>query len=175
MPGPPGRRRGPGRARPRPTRRGEPGGRGARARPRPPGRAPRRAPPAPPRSRPPPRAARLSAPGGARVSAPLFPPGDPPRRLCPPVTLDPLAIAFGDEHVPGWKLVDRTQSGPFAGHVLQREISIERLQVDVSRDLREAQQRLQLRRKRERPVGKPGPEERLLAEPVARQHEPLAG
>src|SRR4051812_33337868 len=110
--------------------------------------------------------------------ASLIPPHPPlaksPSSL-PPVTLDPLAVAFCDEHMPGWKFVDPAQSGAFAGHVLQREISIERLQVDVSRDLREAQQRLQLRRKGERPVGKPRPDKRLLAEPVARQHEPLAG
>ena len=75
----------------------------------------------------------------AHAFQPLLLAGARVGRLCPPVALDPFAVSFGDEHVSGWKLVDPAQSGPLAGHVLQRKIRIERLQVDVSRDLRQAQ------------------------------------
>ena len=47
-------------------------------------------------------------------------------------------------------------------------------EVDLPGDLRQPQQRLQLRRKRQRAVGQPRPEQRLLAEPVTGEDEALA-
>ncbi len=91
-----------------------------------------------------------------------------------PVALDPLAVALRDEDRPGREPVDPAKSGPLAGDVLEREIRVECGEVRLAPQTRQLEQRLQLRRERERPVVEPRPDERLLAEPVAREHEPAA-
>ena len=91
-----------------------------------------------------------------------------------PIALDPFRPALCDEHVPGRKLVDPAQRGAVAGNVLQREERVDRLEVDLARDLRQAQQRLQLGGEGNRAVREARPEQRLLAEPVACEHEPFA-
>ena len=48
------------------------------------------------------------------------------------------------------------------------------VEVDLAGDLRQPQQRLQLRRERQRAVGQPRPEQRLLAEPVTCEYEAFA-
>jgi hypothetical protein len=76
--------------------------------------------------------------------------------------------------VPRRQLVDPAHGGPVTGHVLEREIGVDRLEIDVASNSRQPQQRLQLGRKGERAVGEPRPQQRLLAEAVARQHQPFA-
>ncbi len=95
-------------------------------------------------------------------------------RLGAPVTLDALGRSLRDEDVAGSQLVDAADGGPIAGDVLQREIGVDRVEVDLSRDPGEPQERLQLGREGERPVGEPRPQQRLLAEPVPGEHEALA-
>ena len=75
--------------------------------------------------------------------------------------------------MPGRQLLDAAE-GRSARHVLQREVGVERGRVELARDAGQAEQRLQLRGERDRPVGQPRPEERLLADAVAGEHEPLA-
>ena len=66
------------------------------------------------------------------------------------------------------------QSRPLAGDVLQRKIRVDRVEVDVTVYARKLQQRLQLGSERKRPIGQARPHERLLAEPVTCEDEPLA-
>ena len=61
-----------------------------------------------------------------------------------------------------------------AGDVLQREVGVELRRVDLAPHAREPQQRLHLGREGERAVREPRVDERLLADAVAREHEPLA-
>ena len=96
------------------------------------------------------------------------------RDLRLPVALDPLRPALGHEQRGRRQAVDSTQPGALARDVLEREIRVERGEVRLAPQRRQLQQRLQLRRERERPVAEARPQQRLLAEPVAREHEPSA-
>ena len=97
------------------------------------------------------------------------------RRLRLPPALDALGAALGDEHVARQEALDAEDPGRRAGHVAEREVGVERGEIRLARDPGQLQQRLQLRGEGERPVGQPRPHERLLAEPVAGEHEPLPG
>ena len=90
-----------------------------------------------------------------------------------PVALDALRLALGKEHVAGRHAVDAGNPGGIARHVLERQVRVERRHVDVAPHVRQAQERFQLGCKGERPVGETRPNERLLAEAVAREHESL--
>jgi hypothetical protein len=75
--------------------------------------------------------------------------------------------------VPRRQLLDAAE-GRAARHVLQGEVGVERSRIELARDAGEAEQRLHLRGERDRPVRQARPEERLLADAVAREDEPLA-
>ncbi len=78
-----------------------------------------------------------------------------------------------DEHVPRRQLLDALETRP-ARDVLEREVRVDRDRVDLTRHPRQAQQRLQLGGERERAVRELRPQERLLADSVASEHEAFA-
>ena len=84
-------------------------------------------------------------------------------RLQRPVRLHPHRIAFGDQQVAGRQFLDPPQ-GSARRHVLERQVGIERGRVELAGHAGQPQQRLQLGGERERPVRKPRPEQRLLAD-----------
>src|SRR5262249_19934481 len=90
-----------------------------------------------------------------------------------PVPLEALALALDHEDMARWDLANAAQGRLVARDVLQREVGVDRVEIDVARQSRQAQQRLQLRRERERPVLETRVQERLLAEAIACEHEPL--
>ena len=74
----------------------------------------------------------------------------------------------------GLQLADTAQPRAIAGNVLQGEIGVDRVELDLAAYLGQSEQRFELRGEGERSVGQTGPEQRLLAQPVARQDEPFA-
>ena len=89
------------------------------------------------------------------------------------VALDANVPALGHEHVAGRQLLDPGEAGA-TGDVLEREVGIDRLRIDLPRHAGQRQQRLQLGGEGERTVRELRPQQRLLADAVAREHEPLA-
>ncbi len=74
-----------------------------------------------------------------------------------------------------WRqLADAAQRRAITRDVLQCQVRVDRLEVDLALHLGEPEQGLQLRGEGQRPVGEAGPEQRLLPEAVAREHESLA-
>ena len=96
-----------------------------------------------------------------------------PAWLEPPVRLHAYGAALGDEQVPGRKLLHPPQPRS-AGHVLEREVRVERGRIDLASQLRQLEQGFQLGGESDRAVRQLGPKERLLPDPVAGEHEPLA-
>ncbi len=91
-----------------------------------------------------------------------------------PVSLDLHAAVLRDEDVPGRELVNAAQSRPLARHILQREVLVDRLEIDLTGHAGQPQQSLELGCERERAVRQPRPQQRLLAEAVSREHESFA-
>ncbi len=78
----------------------------------------------------------------------------------------------GDRHgVPGRELGDALVDRPRRGHVLVAEVQGQRVTVDVAVELGMAAQRVERRSEHDVAGAQPAVEQRLLAEPVARQHE----
>ena len=94
-------------------------------------------------------------------------------RLELPVTLDPDRVVLGDEEAAGLEPIDALGGGPLPRHVAEREVGVEPLEADPTPDAGKGEQGLQLGGERERAVAEARPEERFLAEAVAREEQPL--
>ncbi len=90
-----------------------------------------------------------------------------------PVALDAQLLVLEHERVPRRQLPDPLEQRALVGNVAERHVVKERLEVGLGRGEPRREDRLDLRGERE-DAWKPGEEERLLPEPVARREQPLA-
>src|SRR5204862_7490924 len=86
-----------------------------------------------------------------------------------PVALQTFSTVLDDQQRSRLEPVHTAHAGARARDVLECEVRVERGEVGLHAEARQSVKRLQLRCERERPVGQARPDERLLAEPVARE------
>ena len=91
-----------------------------------------------------------------------------------PVALDVLAARSRRRAATRARAAARRQPRPRARARTEREVGVERGEIGLGAEPGKPAERLQLRRERDGAVRERRPDERLLAEPVAGEHEPLS-